>query len=162
IEEPPDPPRGAASPGLAPQPAVRRQDPRSPGRQEVGVERRERQPLIVHDVGVGRAAEAEHVAEVLGPLHRAAPLRAEQRGRVPAGGGHEIIVLDNASADGSAEALRAQADVRLITRDRRAGLAENNSILLREARGTFCLLLNEDSEIADGAVEALLEALRSD
>jgi GT2 family glycosyltransferase len=34
--------------------------------------------------------------------------------------------------------------------------------LLREARGRFCLLLNEDSEILAGAVEALLEALRAD
>ena len=38
----------------------------------------------------------------------------------------------------------------MIARDRRAGLAENNSLLLREARGRFCLLLNEDSELLDG------------
>lgn len=75
---------------------------------------------------------------------------------------HELLVLDNASADGSAEALSAMGDVRLITRDRRAGLAENNSLALREARGEFCLLLNEDSELTDGAAAELLAALRAD
>jgi N-acetylglucosaminyl-diphospho-decaprenol L-rhamnosyltransferase len=80
----------------------------------------------------------------------------------PAAVEHELLVLDNASADGSADAVREHADVRLVARERRAGLAENNSILLREARGEFCLLLNEDSEIQPAAAAALLDALRSD
>ncbi len=81
----------------------------------------------------------------------------------PAGVEHEILVLDNASDDGSAAAVAERfADVRVIARPRRAGLAENNTLLLSEARGRFCLLLNEDSELLDGAAVALLEALRAD
>jgi N-acetylglucosaminyl-diphospho-decaprenol L-rhamnosyltransferase len=76
---------------------------------------------------------------------------------------HETLVLDNASDDGSREAVaRRFPEVRVIARDRRAGLAENNSLLLREARGRFCLLLNEDSEILEGGAQALLEALNAD
>jgi len=81
----------------------------------------------------------------------------------PSGIEHEVLVLDNASDDGSAEALaRRFPGVRLIARDRRAGLAVNNSLLLREASGRFCLLLNEDSEILEGAAAALLDALIAD
>jgi GT2 family glycosyltransferase len=76
---------------------------------------------------------------------------------------HEILVLDNASDDGSADAVRALGrDIRLIALDRREGKAANDSRLLKESRGEFCLLLNEDSELQPGAVAALLGALRSD
>jgi N-acetylglucosaminyl-diphospho-decaprenol L-rhamnosyltransferase len=90
---------------------------------------------------------------------------------------HEILVLDNASDDGSADAVRMMrggsageaeeppvsgGGVRLIALDRRQGKAANDSRLIEEARGEFCLLLNEDSELQQGAVPALLGALRSD
>jgi N-acetylglucosaminyl-diphospho-decaprenol L-rhamnosyltransferase len=76
---------------------------------------------------------------------------------------HELLVLDNASEDGSAEAVRERhPDARLFALDRRTGKADNDSLLLREARGRYCLLLNEDSELRDGAVRALLDALEAD
>ena len=81
----------------------------------------------------------------------------------PAGVEREVLVLDNASDDGSAGAVRALGrDIRLIERERRTGKAENDSTLMREARGEFCLLLNEDSELRPGAVAALLAALGAD
>ena len=81
----------------------------------------------------------------------------------PQGVEREILVLDNASSDGSAEAVRARGgDVRLIEHERRTGKAENDSILMREAVGKYCLLLNEDSELRPGAAAALVEALDTD
>jgi len=71
-------------------------------------------------------------------------------------------VLDNASDDGSADAVREREGVRLIALGRRAGKAENDSRLLREASGRYCLLLNEDAELREGAVLALLDALDAD
>jgi hypothetical protein len=88
----------------------------------------------------------------------------------PEGVTHELLVLDNASDDGSAEAARQWAarspgfgdSLRLVERDRRAGKAENDSLLLREAKGELCLLLNEDSELENDATTELIAALRSD
>jgi N-acetylglucosaminyl-diphospho-decaprenol L-rhamnosyltransferase len=81
----------------------------------------------------------------------------------PPGVEHEVLVLDNASADGSAEAVRERhPGARLFALERRTGKADNDSLLLREARGRYCLLLNEDSELQDGAVQALLDALEAD
>jgi hypothetical protein len=87
----------------------------------------------------------------------------------PAGLEAELLVLDNASADGSAEAVaewvsRAEGfagQTRVIALDRRTGKAANDSRLLREARGEYCLLLNEDSELRPGATQALVDTLRS-
>ena len=81
----------------------------------------------------------------------------------PEGVEHELLVLDNASEDGSAEAVRERhPDARLFALDRRQGKADNDSPLLKEARGRYCLLLNEDSELHDGATRALLDALEAD
>jgi N-acetylglucosaminyl-diphospho-decaprenol L-rhamnosyltransferase len=74
----------------------------------------------------------------------------------------EVLVLDNASDDGSAAAVQERfPDARLIALERRAGKAENDTTLLRQARGRLCLLLNEDSELCAGAVRALVDALEA-
>ncbi len=81
----------------------------------------------------------------------------------PAGVEREILVLDNASEDGSAAAVRELGgEIRLIALERRAGKAENDSTLMREASGRYCLLLNEDSELQPGAAAALVAALDAD
>jgi N-acetylglucosaminyl-diphospho-decaprenol L-rhamnosyltransferase len=81
----------------------------------------------------------------------------------PAGVEREIFVLDNASEDGSAEAVRSLGGkIELIALERRAGKAENDSTLMRRATGRYCLLLNEDSELRPGAVAALIAAMDAD
>jgi N-acetylglucosaminyl-diphospho-decaprenol L-rhamnosyltransferase len=114
------------------------------------------------------------VVNTNGREHLLACLEAIERTH-PAGVEREILVLDNASDDGSAEAVRQWAagvnagagagsggGVRLIALERRAGKAENDSALLHEAKGRYCLLLNEDSELRPGATEALIAALDAD
>jgi len=86
---------------------------------------------------------------------------AREQERVPFG--TEVLVLDNASQDGSAEAALAHPAVdRVIALDRRRGKAENDSEILQQASGRFALMLNEDSELLPGATEALHGALEAD
>jgi N-acetylglucosaminyl-diphospho-decaprenol L-rhamnosyltransferase len=74
----------------------------------------------------------------------------------------EVLVLDNASRDGSRGAARAHRTTgELIALDRRRGKGENDTALLKRARGRYGLLLNEDSELKPGSVQALRDALEA-
>jgi N-acetylglucosaminyl-diphospho-decaprenol L-rhamnosyltransferase len=74
----------------------------------------------------------------------------------------EVLVLDNGSRDGSAQAARTHRTVdQLIALQERRGKGLNDSELLRRARGRYALLLNEDSELQPGAAIALYEALQA-
>ena len=74
----------------------------------------------------------------------------------------EVLVLDNASEDGSVGAARGHPAVDVLeVNDRRRGKGENDSWLLQHARGRFALLLNEDSELRPGATAALIAALEA-
>ena len=75
----------------------------------------------------------------------------------------EVLVLDNGSRDGSAQAAREHPTVdEVIALPERRGKATNDSELLRRARGRYGLLLNEDSELQPGATLALHVALEAD
>jgi N-acetylglucosaminyl-diphospho-decaprenol L-rhamnosyltransferase len=81
----------------------------------------------------------------------------------PAGVQREVLVLDNASTDGSAGAVRALGgDIELIEQPRRTGKAANDSLLMERAKGEYCLLLNEDSELRPGTAAVLIAALEAD
>jgi hypothetical protein len=83
---------------------------------------------------------------------------ARERARLPFAS--EVLVLDNGSRDGSAQAAREHPTVdAVIALDARRGKAANDSELLRTAQGRFGLLLNEDSELRPGATLALWRAL---
>jgi N-acetylglucosaminyl-diphospho-decaprenol L-rhamnosyltransferase len=75
----------------------------------------------------------------------------------------EVLVLDNGSRDGSAQAAREHPAVtEVIALDERRGKGLNDSELLHRARGRYALLLNEDSELMTGATLALHGALEQD
>jgi N-acetylglucosaminyl-diphospho-decaprenol L-rhamnosyltransferase len=83
---------------------------------------------------------------------------ARERAAVPFA--TEVLVLDNGSRDGSAQAAREHPAVDdVIALSERRGKGLNDSELLRRARGRYALLLNEDSELQPGATRALHEAL---
>jgi N-acetylglucosaminyl-diphospho-decaprenol L-rhamnosyltransferase len=75
----------------------------------------------------------------------------------------EVLVLDHASADGSAAAAREHpATDEVIALAERRPEAANQTLVLQRARGRLCLLLQEDSELEPGASAALHSALDSD
>jgi len=76
----------------------------------------------------------------------------------------EVLALDNASQDRTAEAVGARFGdrVELVRLEHLRGKAENDSDLMARARGRWCLLLNEDSRLEPGAADRLVEALEAD
>ena len=70
---------------------------------------------------------------------------------------HEVIVIDNASSDGSAVAIGAHPSrPRLIASRDNLGFARANTVAARAARGEYLLLLNPDTEVRDCAIDALI------
>ena len=73
---------------------------------------------------------------------------------------HEVIVVDNASTDGSAEAVRARFPrAEVIANPENVGFSRANNQGLRRARGDYVLVLNGDAEVGAGAVEAMAAIL---
>ena len=80
----------------------------------------------------------------------------------PGAGDQEIIVIDNASTDGSAEMVSQEfSDVRLIPNDHNAGYARGTNQALDAAHGDLLLLLNPDVEITPGTLDTLAGFLQS-
>ncbi len=74
----------------------------------------------------------------------------------------ETIVVDNASTDGSASAVRTHApSARVIESGENLGFSRANNLGFRAAQAPFVLVLNSDAAVRPGAVETLLETLRS-
>lgn len=70
---------------------------------------------------------------------------------------YELIVIDNASSDGSAAAIRAEfPDLHLIEETDNHGFAKANNIAARHATGEYVLLLNPDTLVLDRAIDTLM------
>ena len=80
----------------------------------------------------------------------------------PPAGSSDIIVVDNASTDGTVEMIRAEyPDVRIIRNASNDGFASANNTALREVDSKYVLLLNPDTEVKEGAIDALMRYAES-
>ncbi len=73
---------------------------------------------------------------------------------------HEIVVVDHASADGSAGMVREKwPGVRVIEAGANLGFSRANNIGIRATSSPLILLLNSDTRVPAGAIDAMVEAL---
>src|SRR5262245_60255763 len=81
---------------------------------------------------------------------------------------YEIIVVDNASTDGSVARLRSDAaalgpgSLRIVENADNRGFGAANNQAFALSRSPYVLLLNPDCVMAAGAIESLIAVLRSD
>lgn len=72
----------------------------------------------------------------------------------------EVIVIDNQSSDGSSDAIReAYPEVIVIDSPANGGFAYGNAIGFEQASGKHILLLNPDTQIYDGGLQACITFL---
>lgn len=75
---------------------------------------------------------------------------------------YEVIAVDNASTDGSAEMIaKHPVGAKLIRLSENAGFARANTIAAQKARGRYLLLLNPDTVVLDGAIDKLVAFART-
>src|SRR5437870_10428708 len=82
--------------------------------------------------------------------------------QAPPAATHDIVVVDNGSADGSADAARRCPGVRVIENGANLGFARANNVGIRASTGATLLLLNSDTVVPAGAVDRLLAELDRD
>jgi len=75
----------------------------------------------------------------------------------------EIILVDNASSDGSIEYIKNLfPDLRLLINHKNIGYGAGNNRGIDEAKGRYIFVLNSDTEIEKGCVEALWKCIEAD
>ena len=73
---------------------------------------------------------------------------------------HEVVVVDNASADGTASAVRGRWNgVRVIDSGANLGFARANNLGMQQTFGELILLLNPDTSVPAGAIDSLVAVL---
>ena len=73
---------------------------------------------------------------------------------------HEIVVVDNASTDGTAGDTRQRwPGIRVVDAGANLGFARANNLGIQQTRGGLILLLNPDTIVPAGAIDRLIAAL---
>ena len=72
----------------------------------------------------------------------------------------EILVVDNASADGTAEMIQEKfPQVKLIRSEENLGFSKGNNVGIRQAQGQYVALVNPDVIVFPGCMDALADFL---
>jgi GT2 family glycosyltransferase len=75
----------------------------------------------------------------------------------------EILVVDNASPNNSPDIIKEMyPEIQLIISEKNLGFAGGNNIALKQARGDYILLLNNDTEVQPNFLDSLVELMESD
>lgn len=74
----------------------------------------------------------------------------------------EVVVVDNASTDGSAQVVAGVVGARLIPLAENVGFSAGNNAGIRATSGELVLLLNNDTVVPAGAIDRLVAALEAD
>ena len=72
----------------------------------------------------------------------------------------EVWVVDNASSDGSVEMVKKEfPKIKLIISEENLGFAGGNNLALQKVHADYYLLLNSDTELTEGSLDNMLEAM---
>ncbi|MEJ2586752.1 MAG: glycosyltransferase family 2 protein [Deltaproteobacteria bacterium] len=75
---------------------------------------------------------------------------------------YDIWVVDNASSDGSSEAVRARfPTVHLLENRVNMGFAAANNLALKKMAGRYAVLLNTDTTLTPGAIQTLYDFMET-
>ena len=79
-----------------------------------------------------------------------------------AGIDHEVIVVDNASTDGSTEYITARfPNIKWMACRENNGFSKGNNIAIAQAKGEFILMLNPDTIVTKEAIEGCVEFMEN-
>lgn len=75
---------------------------------------------------------------------------------------YEIVIVDNASSDGSADWLEEHhRNIKIVRSDKNRGIAGGNNLGIRAASGKYILLLNNDTLVKPGSIDRSIEFLEA-
>jgi len=115
-------------------------------------------PIIPTQVSYLRMSEVLLTVQIVNWNARE-PLRAALRSILahPPRFPYEIVVLDNASSDGSVQMLEKEfPEVRLLVSEQNLGFSRGHNLAARAAQGKYLFILNPDTETLPPALELLV------